>query len=526
MMINHMGAETDRFPPLPKLVWALSSIIFSSFFPMQAIKAQHFDIARKYVATHRENIVNELVEFVSIPNEVSSVEQIRNNANHLKQLMEKRGIRTEFIPTPGGRPLVFGTLDSPGAKQTLLLYSHYDGVPAGEPEWHSAPYSPTLRIGAPTQLGKAGNWHPVSLNSQTIQSNSARLYGRSVADSKNAIISILTAIDAIKASGNTPGINFKFLFDGEEEMESPGLLEYLQKDPSKFQADLMISASGETHQSGLPTLAFGERGILILSIKTFTSVSAMHSGHFGNFAPNAALQLTQLLSSVKDRNGRVTIKGFYDEVTPLTAFEKAAISKIPRIEDDIKRTYGISRQEYPKLGLQSLINLPTFNVRGLKAGFVGSEARNIIPASAEAEVDVRLVKNMDPEKTLKAIKAHFRSQNWTILDHAPSRDELASLERIVTIEVKASFPAAKTPLDSPVAAKLIGNVKRAVGDSIVIEPTDGGSLPLYLFEKAGIPVVASPVSNSDCNQHTSDENLCLKHFFRGIEIFTSVMLWE
>jgi acetylornithine deacetylase/succinyl-diaminopimelate desuccinylase-like protein len=489
------------------------------------VLSQSRQIAETYLRKNASKAVHELVKFVSIPNDVSHVDQIQKSAAYLRGLMEKRHIAVELIPTPSGRPLVFGTLNTPGVKRTLLLYSHYDGVPANETNWHSDPYRAVIRAGSPLELQETNTWADLIRDSVNYK-ESWRIYGRSVADSKNAIISILAALDAIEEAGIQPGVNIKFLFDGEEEMESPGLLSYLRTNPSKFKADLMISASGETHQSGLPTLAFGERGIVIFSLKTHTAVADMHSGHFGNYTPNAALRLAELLSTMKDDQGRVTMEGFYDDVPALTAKEQIAIQKIPQVEKSINEKFGIIAPEYKGLSLQQLINLPTLNVRGMRAGYMDSEARNIIPSHAEAEIDVRLVKGMQPDKVLQSIRNHITHLGWTVLDHTPSKEELLRYQQIVVMEVKASFPAAKTSLEEPISAELIAHVTHATGLPLVIEPTDGGSLPLYLFENAGIPIVASPLSNSDCNQHTADENLLISHFFRGIKIFTSVLLWN
>ena len=287
----------------------------------------------------------------------------------------------------------------------------------------------------------------------------------------------------------------------------------------------MIAASGETHQSGLPTLELGVSGVLMFELTVYTTLTDLHSGHFGNFAPSAVFALAELLSGLKHADGSVAVAGFYDQVAPLSLREQRAIAAVPRIEAELRARFGIARPEIDGKLLQELINLPTLNVRGIKSGFTGNEARNIVPRLATADFDVRLVKGMDPDATYASILAHVERQGWCILDHEPDRDELLAHPRILKAVKHASFPAARTSLDSPLVTQIVQAVERAVSEPLVLMPTDGGSLPLYLFEQLGITFVALPTSNFDCNQHTSDENLHLKYFFQAIDIFASVMRW-
>src|SRR5690606_14615459 len=261
--------------------------------------------------TKLKEYIKELIEFTSIPNNVYDPYQITNNANFLKSFMEGKGVKTELLETPTNRPLVFGELNTPGAEQTILIYSHFDGVPVEEDEWYSPPYRPVLR--------KSLDGDSVNLDEiPSHELQDYRIIGRSIADSKNQIIASLAAIDILCQESIFPKVNIKFLFDSEEEVESPSLKELLSLHKDKMKADLVISASGETHQSGLPTIELGFRGILQFNINVYTGAVDLHSGHFGNFLPNAAFQLSSLISSMKDKTGRVSISGFYDYVIPMT----------------------------------------------------------------------------------------------------------------------------------------------------------------------------------------------------------------
>jgi len=468
-------------------------------------------------------IVQELIDFVRIPNNVYVVEQVQQNARALQALMERRGIRTELWPTATGKPLVYGELLTPGAAGTLLIYGHYDGVPAEVERWHSDPYEPVLRTHLP--VGAGGDWATIPLPTDGLFEDSWRLFGRSVADSKNAIIAMMAALDRLREAGKAPGMNLKFLFDGEEELESPCLPSALERYRERLAADLLISASGERHQSNRPTVELGIRGILMFDLTLYTSTIALHSGHFGNFAPSAAYGLAHLLASLKDREGRVLVEGFYDEVVPLSESEREAIAAIPGVEEKIRQQFGVVRAEVDGRSLQELINLPTLNVRGVRSGFVGEEARNIVPNTALIDLDIRLVRGMDPDRTLACIARHIERQGWKVLDHEPLREELLAHGPVVRLRKRAGFPAVRTPLDSPMARGVVRAVKRAVAQPLVVMPTEGGSLPMYLFEQMGLPFVGLPTSNFDCNQHTDDENLQLGFLFEAVQIFASLFQW-
>jgi acetylornithine deacetylase/succinyl-diaminopimelate desuccinylase-like protein len=467
----------------------------------------------QYSRTHAREVIQELIDFLRVPNNVYRPEQIQASAQHLRAMLERRGIQVEMWPTPSGRPTVFGELPTPGATKTLLIYTHYDGVPAERKDWHSDPYQPVLR----TQAGP--DWSEIAFPVDGVYAESWRLFGRSVADSKNGIVAVLSALDALRAQGQEPGVNLKFFIDGEEEHESPGLPACIAEHRDRLAADLLVMACGETHQSGLPTVDFGVRGMLMLDLTVYTTTVALHSGHFGNFGPNAALGLARLLSGLKDEDGRVLVPGFYDDVMPLSQRERDAIAAIPRIEPQLREQFGIARPEGAGL-LQELINQPSLNVRGMTGGFVGEQARNIIPHVAQAEIDIRLVYGMDPDRTFRRISEHLAATGWTVLDREPTRAELLASQRVVKLRRMSGFPAVRTPLDTPLAAGVLHALEEAVDEPLVVMPSEGGSVPLHMFD---LPLLGLPTSNFDCNQHTADENLHLKHLFRGINLFAALL---
>ena len=226
----------------------------------------------------------------------------------------------------------------------------------------------------------------------------------------------------------------KVILDGEEEARSPSLAATMGRYRDKYRADLMLILDGPLHSSGKPTLSFGARGNLVFQLTTFGPKFALHSGHYGNWAPNPALDLVQLLASMKDANGRVIVNGFYDDVPPLSPEERQILAAVPDRRDELMRFFGISRTEQVGDNLQEALQYPSLNIRGLQSGDIGDQARTIIPDRAIAEIDVRLVKETDPERMLQRVVTHIRAQGFHVLLNVDPDDEMrARYPRIVRI---------------------------------------------------------------------------------------------
>lgn len=476
---------------------------------------------RTYRQAHAGAIVTELVEWLSLPNVATNVADIQRNAEKLKAMMERRGIRTEILPTAGGRPVVFGELAADGAETTLLFYGHYDGQAVDPSQWHSSPFQPVLR------RGYGGDWATIPFPGPGGRfEDDWRVFARSASDDKSPMVALLAALDALRAQGLEPRVNLKFFFEGEEEQGSPHLEEFIAREKARLAADLIITADGPVHQSGRPTLFFGNRGILTLELTVYGPTENLHSGHYGNWAPNPAMRLAQLLASMKDESGRVTIAGFYDDVVPLTAAEQQALAAIPAVEAQVQDRFSIAEPEGNGQRLEETITLPSLNVRGLRSGYVGAEATTIIPRTATAAIDVRLVKGNDHQRQFEKIVAHIRGQGWQVVEREPSAEERRRYGRLVRVEKLEGYNAVRTPMDLPLAAQLARAVERASGQTVVKLPTLGGSGPLHYFDALGLPSVGVPIVNFDNNQHGPDENLRLGHFSQGIDLFASIYLWE
>ncbi len=471
-------------------------------------------------------LLQEFVQFLSIPNLAADPSGLQQTATFIQEMMTRRGIQNVQLlnaTTTGVPPAVYGEVRVPGAKQTLIFYAHYDGQPVNSAQWAKelSPFQPALFTDA---LDKGGT--KIDFPANGAYEENWRVYARSASDDKAGVAAILNAYDAIKKSGLKPGCNLKFFFEGEEEAGSPHLHEILEKHKSLLQSDLWIICDGPVHQSGKKQIVFGVRGDTNIDITVYASKRPLHSGHYGNWAPNPAMMLAELLASMKDENGKVAIKGFYDDVTPLSASEKKALSEVPSVDAQMKRELGLSAEEMPGTSLGEAINLPSLNINGMQSGNVGKMASNQIPTYATAVLDLRLVLGNDWRRQQQKVLDHIQSQGYYVIDHEPSEAERSQHAKIAkVIPGKDGYNAQRTSMDLPIAQKVIAAVKSTTADDVVLQPTTGGSLPLFLFEKhLNAKTITVPIANHDNNQHAENENIRLGNLLTGIETMASLML--
>lgn len=488
---------------------------------MLALAAQQRQPVEQFVAARQQAIVRELAELLSIPNVAADRANVRRNADLLRELFAKRGFTAEILETDGN-PLVFAELRVPGATRTVLFYAHYDGQPVDPKGWSQPdPFTPVLRTG---RLEDGGKEIPNYLSLDRFPPE-ARLYARSASDDKAPIIALLTAIDALASMNQQPSSNVKVILDGEEEARSPSLAATMGRYRDKYRADLMLILDGPMHASGKPTLSFGARGNLVFQLTAFGPKVALHSGHYGNWAPNPAWDLTRLLASMKGPDGRVLVNGFYEDVPPLSPDERAILAAVPDAPGDLMRFFGISRTERVGGNLQEALQFPSLNIRGLHSGDIGDRARTIIPDRAIAEIDVRLVKETDPERMLQRILTHIRAQGFHVLIDAEPDDEMrARYPQIVRISRIDSTKAYRTEMTLPESQALVRTLERAWGEPPVRHRTMGGTVPIDFFIQAlGIPAIGVPVVNFDNNQHSNNENIRLQHLWDAVVSFAAVL---
>lgn len=477
-------------------------------------------VAKRWVGANQKAIVTELVDLLKIPNVAADKANIRKNAEVLRSMLTRRGFAAELLETDGN-PLVYGDLRVPGATRTILIYSHYDGQPVAPAQWaQNDPFTPVLRSGRIDQGGK-----DLDLADASRFEEDWRIYGRSASDDKSPIVAVLTAIDALKAAGLTPTSNLRLILDGEEEASSPNLVPAIKRYRDKLQADLMIIFDGPIHSSGRPTVALGARGIAVFDLTVFGPRSGVHSGNYGNFIPNPAQRLASLLASMKDEDGRILVEGFNDGIPPFTADDRKILDGVPDDSERMLRTFGVAAPSpaYPKL--QEAVQLPTLNVRGLVSAHVGAGARTIIPDSATAAIDIRLVAETPGAAMLEKVRAHIRTQGYHLVEGEPTDADRAKYPKLARMAVRETITNAfRTPPSNPQARAVTGALERAFGAPPVVLRTLGGTVPISQFiEALGFPALLVPTVNFDNNQHEENENLRLGHFFQAIEIAAVVL---
>ena len=500
------------------------------FFMCEFVSGQSPEVLtiRNYRIKNASNKINEFSEFLSIPNVAADNSGQQKNAAFIMAMMNKRGIEKVQLlnaTTAGVPPVVYGEVMVPGAKQTLIFYAHYDGQPVNPAQWAKElePFKPSLFTEA---INKRGS--NMAFPTDGKYDNEWRIYARSASDDKAGIDAILNAYTSIKQSGLAPGCNIKFFFEGEEEAGSTHLNEILEKYKSLLQSDLWIICDGPVHQSGKKQIVFGVRGDTHLDLTVYASKRPLHSGHYGNWAPNPAMMLVKLLASMKDENGRVTIKGFYDDVTPLKPSEKKALDEVPRVDEQMKKELGITNVDMQGLTLSKAINQPSLNINGMQSGNVGKLASNQIPTTATAVLDLRLVLGNDWKRQQQKVINHIKAKGYFITANEPTDEERNKYAKIIKIlPGEDGMNAQRTSMNLPIIQKVIASVKTTTKDQIVLQPTMGGSLPLYLFEKyLHATTVTVPIANHDNNQHAENENIRLGNLFDGIETMGVLMLMK
>jgi acetylornithine deacetylase/succinyl-diaminopimelate desuccinylase-like protein len=484
----------------------------------------------KYVASHQQQIVGELTDLLSIPNVAADKQNIRKNAEFLKAMLERRGLTAALLET-GGNPLVYGELKAPNATRTLLFYAHYDGQPVNPPDWKQpTPFTPILRDGRMEDGGKEIQGQGQAQGQQALRTLTTfqpdwRIYARSASDDKSPIVALMTALDALKASGRQPTSNVRVVLDGEEEAGSASLVPAIAKYGDRFKADAMLILDGPVHPSEKPTLVFGARGIVTLELTVYGPKFPLHSGHYGNWVPNPAMRLAQLLATFKDDRGRVLVDGFYDGITPLTPEEQAMLDAVPDSADRLKTLFGIASPEDPERSLQASLQRPSFNVRGMSSAFVAGNARTIVPDKAIAAIDIRLVKETPADKMIEKVRAHLVKQGYHVVSEDPDDKTRAAHSRIVKLAVSAGGTNAyRTSPVLPISKSLADALTKTFGEPPVRIRTSGGTVPIAPFIDAlGFPAISVPIVNFDNNQHGENENLRLGHLWRGVVTFAAVL---
>jgi acetylornithine deacetylase/succinyl-diaminopimelate desuccinylase-like protein len=485
---------------------------------------------KNYNDKQRLSMLKEYMEFVTIPNTMNDREELMRNADFIMNLMKKSGINNVQLlkaRTPEAIPSVYGEVLKPGAKKTLIFYAHYDGQPVNPSKWAEglSPFKPQL---ATTSLEKGGKFIDVPQRAEDFTSDETRLYGRAAADDKAGVYAIIKAYEAIQKNMLSPNINIKFFFEGEEERGSTHLNEILEQHQDLLKSDLWLICDGPIHISGRKTIMYGVRGDVNLNLTVYGPSRPLHSGNYGNWAPNPANKLVKLLASMKDDQGYVSVKGFYDDVTPLSKDEKKALAAIPDPADQMQKELLFASPEIKdKSFLECIATIPTLNINGIVSANVGKLASNIIPTTASATLDLRLVKGNDMDRQINKVINHIKAQGYFVTEKEPTPEEKMKHTNICYIYKGSGYNAQRTSMDLPIAKEVANAILKSTTDPLIQSPSAGGSLPLFLFEKIlKTPPITIPIVNYDNNQHGENENLRLGNLFKGMDTMAAIMLMK
>lgn len=430
-----------------------------------------------YVDANRDSFIQRLLAYVSMPSISAHGVGIMDVALFLRSHLQEMGMQGRLIETAGW-PMVYGRRDDAPGAPTILLYGHYDVQPPDPlEEWLSPPFEPEIRNG--------------------------RIFGRGVGDNKGQHFAQLLAIEStLAALGDLP-CNVIFLLEGEEEVGSPHIAQFVREHADILDADLVVTADGPVHESGRATLNFGVRGVLSFELHAKGANHDLHSGNWGGVVPNPIWMLVHALAGMKNERGEVTIEGFYDDVLPATRLELDALAALPvdlrkvMLDLDLK-----ALDAPPERGFYERLSLwPTFTINGFHGGYGGPGSKTVLPHEAYVKCDIRLVEAQTVASVTAKVKAHVER-------FAPD----------VEVVFQGGMDPSKTPLDSPFAAPIRNAIQAAQDEEPLAIPAMGGSLPDYVFTKIlGLPAFGTPYANPDEANHAPNENLEVERFMRGIK---------
>lgn len=464
------------------------------------------------------------IEFLAIPNDARIEGQLEPNLQWLEREFARRGFTTKRLPNAGIDLLLAAYPSTEANAQTVLFYGHVDGQPVDPSKWVlSPPFRPVYGRMSVDEAGSV-QYTNAELPARP-DSSDVRLFARASSDAKAPIMMFLLAFDQLLAEGKRPNYNVKFVIDPMEEASSPDLPGAVETHRNALAADHLIILDGPVHATNQPTLMGGARGIATARLTVYGPRLPQHSGHYGNYAPNPALRLAQLLGSMKDQEGRVTIAGYYDGIA-LDEKTRQMMAEVPDDPAQIRGAIGFAVPDGVGQNLQEALQYPSLNIRGMSSGWVGSAARTIIPSTAVANLDLRLVKESDGDHLLKLVEEHIENQGFHLIPDGrePTDKERASYPRLASFSGSTSYGAFRTDLTGPTGSWLHKALTNTFGKQPVMVRTMGGSVPIAPFVNTlDVPAIVLPLVNPDNNQHSPNENILLSNYFRGVRSLYGVL---
>ena len=481
------------------------------------LEAQDFDQLSKKYGDMSWDLFKDML---AIDNDANYPDHIQTNLDWCKNAFPERGFSIKVLDAEAV-PLLLAEKKCENAEApTVLIYLQIDGQPVDPEFWYQEdPYEATLKAESPDGGWEAIDWEKIYDHPNP----DWRIFARSTSDAKGPVAMFLTAMDAIIQENLSIPFHMKVIMDFEEELGSPHLPDAVKVYKDDLAADCLIIFDGPMHDVNEPTLTFGARGISTITVTVYGPVFPQHSGHYGNFIPNPALRLAQLLTSMKDDRGVVTIPGFYDGID-ITDETKQVLSTVPDDINALKVRVGMNTPDGVADTYQESIQYPSLNIRGMASGWVGSEKRTIIPSQAVAEIDVRTVLESDPERLLSLIKDHVAKEGFYVIDRKPTHRERLSHDKICRFNASTSYLAFRTDPNSDVGLWLSGSIEKAFGQEPIKIRTSGGSIPISPFVNTlGIPAVTVPTVNRDNNQHSPNENIRIGNYYDGIKTMLAIL---
>ena len=498
------------------VIIVIVSLIYNFTFSQNVNYNDLDTLALKYA----KSSIEELAEFFSIPNDAIYPEQIIPNVIWCENAFQKRGFKTQRLETETV-PLLLATRNYQDAEKTVLIYLQVDGQPVDTTKWHQPdPYVPALK-----ERDANGDWQIIPWeNLKGDMNRDWRIFSRSASDARGPDMMFLKAMDIINDTNFNPNFNIKVILDFEEELGSPQLPKAVTTYKNELAADMLVIFDGPRHLSNEPTLSYGARGIATISLEVYGPRVPLHSGNYGNYAPNPARKLSQLLATLWDNDGRVTIPTWYDGIK-ITDEVKNILQQVPDDEQQIQKDFGIADTENIGANFQEAIQYPALGILGMEAAWVGNETRTIIPASAIAELNIRLVKETDGNRMVALVKKHIEDQGYYLIENAPTEEERMTHKKIARFNAKVSYDAFRTEFDTQIGAWLRRGMRTAFGKEPIQIRTMGGSIPISPFVVTlGLPAVGVPTVNPDNNQHSPNENIRLGNYIDGIKTITAILM--
>jgi len=437
----------------------------------------------EFVQGRKDEHLAELIEFLRIPSVSAKSEHkpdIERAARWVADSLRSAGFKTvEIVPT-NLHPLVYAeSLEAPG-KPTILFYGHYDVQPAEPLElWTSPAFEPAVRDG--------------------------NLYGRGTADDKGQVHIHLKALESLyKLNGSFP-INIKILIEGEEEVGSVSLWDYVQRNKVKLKADALVVSDTSMLGKGIPSITYGLRGLNYYQIELIGPERDLHSGVYGGAVPNPLTILTELFAKLHDKNFHVTGPGFYDQVAKVSAVERKALSRLPWNKKAFQKAVGAPAYcgEKGFTTVEQLWIRPTLELNGIWGGYQGEGAKTVIPSRAYAKFSTRLVPNQDPRRIATLVEKHVR--------------KLLPKTVICKFQVLSTGKPWVAPFHAPIFQKAQAALEKGFGKKAVFI-REGGSIPFVtqMHDTFKVPCVLIGFGLPDENAHAPDEHIRLENYFGGI----------